>query len=311
MNVTLKQLRAFYEVARARSFTAAARRLFLTQSAVSMLVRQLESEIGMLVFTRQQRAAELTEAGTYLLPVAERIFDDVRQIEEGITSLRMLKRGKLQLAVPQMLACSWLPSIIARYRQHYGDVALNIVDTTGDRVLAAVLDNEAEIGIGPRRPVPAGAEASLIWKEPIRVVCRAGSELANRPGVSWSELHEETWIQYSDDFSLHLEQMVWPAFQTRIPRNLRVRYLSTALAFVGQGLGITAAPQYASTFIREFPVSFVRVGEPELHRQFYFYKRRGHVLSPAAQAFSELLEVDLGNLGPSGSLGEAGSLPDR
>ncbi|NMG37857.1 LysR family transcriptional regulator [Chelativorans sp. ZYF759] len=289
MNLTLRQLRAFHEVAQTRSFTAAARRMNLTQSAVSMLVRQLEKELGMVLFNRYQRAAQLTEIGEHMLPVTERIMDDLRQIEEGATSLRMLSRGKLQLAVPQMLACSWLPPLVVRYRELHRDVVLNVTDTTGDRIVTAVLQNEAELGIGPMRPTPPGVHAEKLWDEPIQIVCAAGSKLAGNARLKWSALRGENWIQYSDDFSLHLERTAWAEYANSLPRKTHVRYLSTALALVGKGIGVTAAPRYARHFAVQFGVAFVEAHEPSLSRAFYLYTRRGQKLSPAASAFREML----------------------
>lgn len=291
MNLTLRQLRAIHEVARTKSFTAAGRRMNLTQSAISMLVRQLETELGMVLFDRYQRAAQLTDVGEHMLPVTERILEDLRQIEEGATSLRLLGRGKLKLAVPQMLACSWLPPLLDRYREQHPDVFLSVTDTTGDRILTAVLQNEAELGIGPMRPNPPGIHAEKLWDEPMQIVCPARSPLAGRKRLRWSDLREENWIQYSDDFSLYLERTAWVDHAKSLPRTTNVRYLSTALALVGQGLGVTAAPRYARHFADQFKVAFREAHAPSLSRSFYLYTRRGQKLSPSASAFIDLIRA--------------------
>lgn len=291
MNLTLRQLRAFHEVARTKSFTAAGRRMNLTQSAISMLVRQLETELGMVLFDRYQRAAQLTDAGEHMLPVTERILEDLRQIEEGATSLRLLSRGKLKLAVPQMLACSWLPPLLIRYREQHPEVFLSVNDTTGDRIITAVLQNEAELGIGPMRPSPPGIHAEKLWDEPVQIVCAANSPFATRKQLEWSDLREENWIQYSDDFSLYLERTAWSDYAKSLPRTTNVRYLSTALALVGKGLGVTAAPRYSRHFATQFEVAFVDGHAPALSRSFYLYTRRGQKLSPSASAFIDLIRA--------------------
>ncbi|CAN0556879.1 unnamed protein product, partial [Laminaria digitata] len=290
MNVTLRQLRAFHEVAKAKSFTRAARRLHLTQSAVSMLVRQLEKECGLRLFHRVQRSVILTEAGEQMLPISGRILEDLRQVHEGVADLRALRKGTLRLAVPQMLACSWLPAVISKFREANPDIALEVMDTTGDRVIEAVLKNEAEIGIGPKRPIPDTVTAHGLWGEPIDLVCPADSDLLNRPDLQWADVLGENWILYSDDFSDHLERTVWANLPFQLPRATQVRYLTTALAFVGKRLGVTAAPRYASDFATQFNVRFVGLGAPQLTRHFYLYTRKGYELSPAAQAFHAMME---------------------
>jgi len=293
MNVTLRQLRAFQEVAHAKSFTGAARRMHLTQSAVSMLVRQLESEFGLLLFNRFQRRVQLTEVGQQMLPITERILDDLRQVHDGAADLKALRRGKLRLAVPQMLACSWLPPAIADYRKEHPEVSLHVIDTAGDHVAASVLQNEAEIGIGPKRPVPSGISAELLWEEPIQLVCPAGlaRKLRSRSKAKWSDFADSNWVLYSDDFSQHLERTIWAEIPYSLPRSTNVRYLTTALAFVGQGMGVTAAPRYARRFSDQFAVTFLDVREPKLTRGFFLYTRIGHALSPAAEAFRAMARI--------------------
>ena len=77
MNLTLRQLRAFAAVAETGSFTAAARQLHLTQSALSVLVRELEREIGVQLLDRHTRRVQLSEAGREFLPSVHRLLGDL------------------------------------------------------------------------------------------------------------------------------------------------------------------------------------------------------------------------------------------
>lgn len=285
MNITLKQLRAFCDVAQTSSFTLASRRMNLTQSAVSMLVRQLEDDIGLALFDRVKRKVQLTETGRQLLPIAERILGDLREVIDGAADMRALRRGTLRLAVPQMLACSWLPPVLARYRVLYPDVALKMIDTTADRVIETVRQGEAEIGIGPERPTPDDVQADLLWQEKMQCACAAGSPLAQRGRIDWADVADAEWILYSDAFSGHLERTVWSGMSVQLRRTTQVRYLPTALALVGQGMGVTAAPAYAEPFGRLFGAAFIDIANPVVERRFLFYAKSGYELSPAAQAF--------------------------
>jgi DNA-binding transcriptional LysR family regulator len=290
MNITLKQLRAFCDVAQTSSFTLAARRMNLTQSAVSMLVRQLEADIGLALFDRVKRKVHLTATGRQLLPTAERILGDLREVIEGAAEMRALRRGTLRLAVPQMLACSWLPPIMSRYRALYPDVALKMIDTTADRVVEAVRQGEAEIGIGPERPIPDDVQADLLWQEKMQCACAANSPLAKRKRLDWKDVADAEWILYSDAFSGHLERTVWSGLSVRLRRTTQVRYLPTALALVGQGMGVTAAPAYAAPFGRLFGAAFIDISNPIVLRSFQFFSKKGYELSPAAAAFRLLAQ---------------------
>ncbi|MGY6534043.1 MAG: LysR family transcriptional regulator [Pararhodobacter sp.] len=289
MSFTLRQLRAFEQVARTRSFTLAAQQLNLTQSAVSMLVRQLEQSLGLPLFDRLGRQVHLTEAGREMLPVVARILTDMRQIEEGVDDLRALRRGRLRLAVPQMLAAVWLPDLLARFRARYPDVLIDVVDTTGDRIVQAVARDEAELGIGPRRPLAQGIAARHLWTEPIHLVCPTGTGAAPPP-TAWGDVVNENWILYSDEFMLHLEQSIWAPLKMRLPQVMRVRYLPTVLALIGRGQGVTAAPRYAARLALVFDVQFIPMTDPPLVRDFMLYTRDGFALSASAQAFCAMIE---------------------
>jgi DNA-binding transcriptional LysR family regulator len=116
MNLTLRQLRAFAAVAETGSFTAAAQQLHLTQSALSVLVRELEREMGVQLLDRHTRRVQLTEAGREFLPSVHRLLGDLTTAVAGVTDLRDKKKGVLRLAAPQLMACTLMPRVIAVYR---------------------------------------------------------------------------------------------------------------------------------------------------------------------------------------------------
>src|SRR3546814_18865462 len=81
------------------------------------------------------------------------MLGDLREVVDGAADLRALRRGTLRLALPQMLACSWLPPVLARYRSLYPQIAVTVTDTTADRVVETVRQGEAEIGRSEERSV--------------------------------------------------------------------------------------------------------------------------------------------------------------
>lgn len=289
MPLSLRQLRAFESVVATGSFTAAAKRLGLTQSAVSMLVRQMETEIGLPLFDRSGRRVRLTGFGTEVRPTVARILDEIQNLSEGAADLRALRRGHLRIAVSQILACTWLPTLIARFSASYPEVELSVIDTTGDRVVEAVAENEADIGIGPERTPRPGTGVRYLWRVPIQLVVPRDGALADAtPPLDLRDLPEAPWIHYSDEFNLHLERMARSRPATAGAGLLTVRGLSTALALVGQGQGVTAAPAYAALFSETFGVTFRDIAGEAGARRYNLYHRSTHDLSPAAAAFGDL-----------------------
>lgn len=290
MNITLRQMRAFSSVARAGSFTSAARQLNLTQSAVSMLVQQLEEELGLRLFDRSRTAVTLTEAGQQMLPLARRMLEDLRQIEDGASDLRTLRSGVLRVVAPQLLACTWMAGVLAQFEAAFPEVGLRVMDGTADDIVSSVRRGDAELGFGPERPTGEDVTRTFLVNVPMRLVCAASHPLAQRQAVSWRELRDERWVIYSSDFNRYLEQLLHEYDASlSIQTVTEVGYLTTALALVGTGLGVAAVPEYASGFAGNFGLKFVPLRAPAINREFFVYQRRGMALSPAAAEFTQLM----------------------
>lgn len=292
MDISFRQMRAFSAVARAGSFTTAARQLNLTQSAVSMLVQQLEEALGVQLFDRARNAVTLTEAGQQLLPLARRILDDVRQVVDGASDLRSLRSGTLRLVAPQMLTCTWVAAVLADFESAHPAVGLRVSDTIADYIVATVRRGDAELGIGPERSTGEDVLRTFLMDVPIRLVCSTSHRLARRRAVSWHELRDERWVLYSSDFNRHLEQLLHSHDASlSLQSSTEVGYLTSALALVGAGMGVAAVPDYARAFAGNFGLHFVALHGPTVPRPYYVYQRRGEALSPAGAAFAGMVRA--------------------
>jgi len=291
MNITLRQMRAFSGVARTGSFTGTARQLHLTQSAVSMLVQQLEDELGIRLFDRSRQSVTLTEAGQQLLPVARRMLDDLQVLEDGVSDLRTLRSGVLRVVAPQLLACTWLAAVLVQFENAFPNVGLRIMDGTSDDIVAAVRRGDAEIGLGPERATGEDVTRTFLMHVPMRLACAANHRLAQRKTIAWRELQGERWVAYSGDFNRFVEQLLHDhGVSLSMQTVTEVDYLTTALALVGNGLGVAAVPDYARHFASSFNLSLVPLKAPAIHREFFVYQRRGQTQSPAASAFTQLMK---------------------
>ncbi|MCG8356733.1 MAG: LysR family transcriptional regulator, partial [Kiloniellales bacterium] len=98
MNVTLRHLRAFVEVAHQGAFTRAAQALALSQPALTVVINQFETELGFKLFDRTTRRVRLTQEGERFLPTAEHLLDDFDQALEDLRAVSERRRGKVAIA---------------------------------------------------------------------------------------------------------------------------------------------------------------------------------------------------------------------
>jgi DNA-binding transcriptional LysR family regulator len=290
MHISLRQLRAFIAAVETGSFTRAARRLHLSQSAVSMVIRQLESEIGLDLFSREHKRVMLTEMGAQLVPIARRMMDDLDRIALSASDVRQLQRGSLRVGVPQVMACTLIPPVLTAFSRRHPAISVKLLDTTLDDIPAAVARGAVEFGIGPDRPSDPGIERTFFRNVPIRFVCAASHPAARRRSIAWSATRGDPWIYYPSTFSEDIRAALWQHGRTqRLEDATVVEHLTTALALVGQGGGVSTAPDYARALQTDFRVKFIPLVDPVIERAFYIYKRNGRALSPAAREFLALL----------------------
>jgi len=294
MNLTLRQLRAFAAVAETGSFTAAAVRLHLTQSALSVLVRELEREMGVQLFDRHTRRVLLSEAGREFQPSVQRLLVDLSGAVAGVTELRDQKKGVLRLAAPQLMACTLMPRVIAAYSARYPDIDVRLADTLPEHLLAGVLSGEAELAVGQDVAVdPATIERRTLFRDRHWLICPPDHAFARRRKVRWSELGPYTFIAPTRDF----RQRVLPELEADA-RELMLRattqevsYMTTALGMVASGLGLTVCPTYSASLVRAHGLQMVRLDRPDFHREVCVYAASRRSLSPAAAGFVEMLEA--------------------
>jgi len=143
----LHKLRVFYVVAQEGSFSAAAERLYITQSAVSQQIKELEASLGQPLFEREWRGVRLTPSGEVLTDYRRQIFDLIAQAENALTNVQQLASGKISLgATPGIgvyLAPLWVQGFRARYS--HLTVALNTGITA--QVVGDVLAHRIDLGI--------------------------------------------------------------------------------------------------------------------------------------------------------------------
>ncbi|MDZ4354932.1 MAG: LysR substrate-binding domain-containing protein [Variovorax sp.] len=292
MNLTLRQLRAFAAVAETGSFTTAAGQLHLTQSALRVLVRELEREMGVQLLDRNTRRVQLSEAGREFLPSVHRLLGDLTSAVAGVTDLRDKKKGLLRLAAPQLMACTLMPRVIAAYREAYPDVDVRLADTLPEHLLLGVAAGDVELAVGQDVAVDAAAiERRTLFRDRHWLICPPGHAFAKRRKVRWHELAPYTFIAPTRDFRQRVLPELGPEERAYMLRSgtQEVSYMTTALGMVASGLGLTVCPTYSASLVRAHGLQMVRLESPDFHREVCVYSAARRSLSPAAASFVGIL----------------------
>ncbi len=290
MSPTLRQMRAFVALAKTGNFTLAAEYLHVTQSALSGLIKEMEQTMGVRVVDRSTRKIALTEIGRELQPLFAKMIDDLDGAMQDIANRTALKKGMVRIAAPQMMACTLLPEVIAAYRRAYPEVQVKLVDCAVESVSSRVFSGEVDFGIGPERDPTTQISAQVLFEMPFVLVFPQDHPLAKREQVAWSDIKDYPFISLQGQFTERLLADMHAAVRDAPlnPAN-EVTFMTTALAMVSAGLGVTVCLPYAEPLVKLYRLHMRLLQEPQLTRRFFVYSREGRSLSPAADSFIAFL----------------------
>ena len=297
MNISIRQLSAFISVADNGSFTRASEQMHLTQSAVSGLIKELESSLGIVLFDRTTRQLSLSVVGHHLLPQARRILNEMQLFENEASSLTSLAQGQVRLAVSQFAASS-MPAVIAQFAKAYPDISVSLLDCSAENVLEHIQNIEVDLGVGTERGFTEPDDdisADLLYQLPFCVVMPDNHALAQKSEVIWQDLVDTPLITLQGPFIEQVTAELDEEIASHIQQaRYKVNFMSTALEMTRQGFGITLCLPYMPEVIDWVSANSLQMrplAQPVKMRRFFIYQRSSRALSPASIAFKQFLQT--------------------
>jgi DNA-binding transcriptional LysR family regulator len=289
MTPSTADLKAFVTVSELQSFAAAARKLHLSQPALSRRISTLEKQLQVRLFDRTTRSVELTALGARFLSEVRNALESLDRSVESLHDVAHLEAGDVTIGCMFSAAHHFLPGVIRAFRQQHPRVLVRIVDETAAEVLASVKSGLADFAINYTGMQDPDVEFTPLMRECFVIACPAGHPLARRRSVSWSEFGEHPYALVSHESRIRVVIDHALAQVPRLPRPIcEVRHVSTLIAMVESGLAITVVPELALPQRRDTVVA-VRLGEPAIERTIGIVRRAGRSLSPAAESFAGML----------------------
>lgn len=192
--LNLHELHVFVEAALAQNFSVAARRLYLSQPAVSSQISQLEKQLGVELFRRNGRTIALSDAGKVLLPLAQETLRQVKQIEETMWSLKGLMIGNLSIACSTTVGKYILPHLVAGFRRRYPDVRVTVNVMSRRAALEWLLSGRAEIAVVSAKPNLGELEFAPFLEDQVVLIVPVDHPWADGRTVMPEDLRAEPFI---------------------------------------------------------------------------------------------------------------------
>lgn len=299
MNISFRQLKCFVAVAQQQNFTRAAQVLHTTQSAVSLIIKELEEEVGFRLFDRTTRQVVLSDAGQEFYRMANRLLDEFQTVLRDASDIAALRKGVVRVGASEAVACSLIVPAMAAYYQDHSGIDVQLVVTPVPNMFGALRNGDVDLIVGPDSMQHDEIDRSITWEplahSPLRVWCPSDHPLARMRQVSWQALFRHDLVIPTLDFTTRITPAITKhlgstlvdqkLFETSATRRI-VSNVTAALSMAQSGLGITFAAEY----IRPLATAFGLIGrpltEPALERVLMLYSRRGKSLAPAASHFA-------------------------
>jgi DNA-binding transcriptional LysR family regulator len=286
----LASLHVFQTVARERSYSRAAEKLYRTQPAVSIAMRKLEDWVGQPLFVEGSGARTLTDAGALLLEYAERMLNLREEIRKGIKELAALERGEISLGVNESSIHALLPAL-ERYRQLHPGIRIRVHRVFSRDVPREVLNHQLDIGVISYVPEERELTAVEFYRDALALVIWPGHRLAKRREVDIPALGEETFVAHIVE-SPYRQRVIQMFARYHVPLRMEVELptIESIKRFVEMKKGVAIVPRMCvERELARGDLKELRIRQMRILRRLYLVYRQDRPLGVAAQALVDVL----------------------
>lgn len=283
-------LEIIFAVQKTGSVTAAAESLFVTQSALSHSIRKLEDALGLKIWNREGRSLRLTQAGEYLLSVANRLLPQFERAELQLEQFARGERGTLRIGMECHPCYQWLLRIAAPFMEAWPDVDMDVIQRFQFGGIEALYGHDIDVLITPDPIKKQGLVFKPVFDyEPVLVVGK-DHPLRKNKHVEPVQLADETLITYpvSIDRLDVFSRFLTPAGV--IPRrHITIETTDIMLQMVASGRGVAALPRWLMDEQKvRFKLTALKLGKKGLAKQIFVGLRKNDSGIDFIKAFVDL-----------------------
>lgn len=287
IDVELRQLRYFAEVARLQHVTEAAENLNVAQSAVSFQINKLEEELGVKLLERNGRNIKLTPIGTTFLSIIKKTLQTVDEAKQVIDEYLDPQKGTIKIGYPSSLASYWLPNVISAFKGKYPEVVFHLRQGSYRYLIDAVKNGDINLAfLGPVPTKDPDIQTKILFTENISSLLPSNHRLADRKRLQLRELQDDPFVLFPEGYILQniaVEACKEAGFTPNITSE--GEDMDALKGLVSAGIGVTLLPE--STFYDSTPRFTVKIPieSPQVKRTVGMISPISRDLSPSEKVF--------------------------
>ncbi len=285
MHLTIVQ-----EVEKQGSLTAAANVLCLTQSALSHSMKKLEQQLGTDIWLREGRSLRLTQAGQYVLAVANRVLPQLDMAEERLQQFAQGERGTLRIGMECHPCYQWLLKIVAPYLAAWPDVEVDVKQKFQFGGIGALFGYEIDMLVTPDPLYKPGLHFEPVFDYEQVLVVHRDHPLAGAAHVKPKQLTNEVLITYpvpTDRLDIYTQFLMPAGISPK--RHKAIETTDIMVQMVASGRGVAALPRWlVQEYADQMNVVPVRLGPKGIAKQIYLGAREADIDIDYVKAFVAL-----------------------
>jgi len=292
----LRQIKIFVAIAETGSFSAAADAVALTQSTVSQHISSLEEEMGVLLFNRLSRGISLTTGGTLFLRHARRILRESDALSQAMCSFRGLERAELIVGASNIPANYLVPQLLSTMKQEHPGISLTMLTGDTTEVLTMLEGAEVELALVGSRSDNSEIKFSPLIKDPLVLVVGSTHPWAASGRIGMDALFHQPLVMRETGSGSGQSLDLALRLAGHNPEEL------TIAARLGSNEAVlqAVASGYGGAFVSELSVKSwknaaelkrIEIDGLVVERKIWMASARGRTFSPAAAAFSKILQT--------------------
>lgn len=290
--MTTEQIKNFLATAEVLNFHKASSTMFIAQPALSRQIKNLEDEIGAILFDRTKKQIKLTAAGLFFKTEMKRVFDQLEQTKKRAGQIHRGEAGEIKMGHVSSAIQSVIPPFLMKIKQHHPDLKIALNESACTDIVSKILNRELDFGLIPNVMVPNEIEEVTLYKENFVVVMPKNLKISSQKKERLKELSKADWILPALEDSQGYNEILyrlfhkngfWPKVVFESPN------ASTNLRLVSEGLGVTiigkSAIKNVKLNIKHFEIT---EASPKVEMRFVWLNERKEELKKYCELFLKI-----------------------
>ena len=290
MKTRFDNYRMFYETARFRSFSTAAQHLYISQSAISQCMHQLETDLGVQLFIRSRQGVTLTHEGKLLFRKVENAVLSIEQGENQLDRLRHLESGEITIAAGDTITTHFLLKYLEKYHSLYPDIRIEMANSYSSQMLSLVKEGKADLAF-VNMPLQDEELAFETCFE-INDVFVCGPDFEIKDSYSWEEVSDLPLILLEkNSSSRHFVEKCFNERNISLDPQIEVAVHDLLIRFASIHLGVSCViEEFSKEELERGIIKKMNLTPPIPKRSIGCAYLKNAPLSYAAKAFIDLIK---------------------